>query len=51
LNEHPPKDALIPKMVPGFGDRNNPAKKVEAGPACGMVIDSRDALYLWVKFY
>jgi alpha-tubulin suppressor-like RCC1 family protein len=40
LNHSPPKDIMTPTMVSGFGDRNNPVKKIAAGPTCGMLIDS-----------
>ena len=40
LNHSPPKDIMVPQKLAGFVERNNPAKKLAAGPACGMVIDS-----------
>ena len=50
LNESPPKDILVPVVMPGFTDRNNPCKKLAAGPTCGMAIDSRDTLQMWGKW-
>ena len=50
LNHSPPKDVLVPTAIPGFLERNNPIKKVEAGQCCGLAIDSNNALHLWGKW-
>jgi alpha-tubulin suppressor-like RCC1 family protein len=50
LNLSPPKDVMIPTPMQGFVERNNPVKKVVAGPSGGMLVDSRDALMLWGKW-
>ena len=46
LNHSPPKDMFIPTLVSGFTDRQNPAKKVVAGPSCAMVIGNLFTLFI-----
>ncbi|KAJ3299407.1 hypothetical protein HK104_009009 [Borealophlyctis nickersoniae] len=43
-------DTMFPTEVPGFKDRNNSVTTIACGPACSMVIDGKDAVYLWGKW-